>query len=105
MPWVYSGVTILVGLFLYWLSRRFRVIFGLIEIVVALGMMWLRFFPHGASAYLITAPPSFLEGLANATVAWVVIVYVFVRGWDNVVSGCPWLQHRRWLQHLIGGTL
>lgn len=67
------------------------------EILVALGLMYLNYFPH-VFGTLLTAgeprPPTFLEAVAFKAIPVAVMVYAFVPRCDNLVEGCPWLQHR-----------
>jgi hypothetical protein len=51
MGWIYLVLTILFGLFLYWLRCRHRVLYGAAEIVVALLLIYTFFFPEHRGAH------------------------------------------------------
>ena len=95
-PWIYTAATIIAGLFFYWLRREHRAWYGLSEIIVSLGLMYLKYFPHVLGTLLTAGPtrsPTFLETVAFDAVPIFVMVYAFVRGCDNLVEDCPWLKH------------
>jgi hypothetical protein len=48
MPWVYSVITVCVGLFFYWLRNHYRAWYGLSELIVAFVLMYVMYFPHGS---------------------------------------------------------
>ena len=48
MPWVYSVLTVIIGLFFYWLRSNRRVWYGFSEILVAFGLVYVTYFLHGA---------------------------------------------------------
>jgi hypothetical protein len=88
MPWLYTALTVIVGLF-FWVRTNHRVWYGLSEIVVAFGLMYLAYFPHGGRVALQAhyVEPSFLDVLTGRTVPLFASVYAFVRGCDNFLSG------------------
>jgi hypothetical protein len=49
MLWVYFVVSVLFGALLYWLRCRHRVLYGMGEILVALLLLYLFFFPETAN--------------------------------------------------------
>ena len=90
MPWVYLGLTVLAGLFFYWLRNNHRVLYGVSEILAALALMYVIYFPHGGPMTLSAGqdfPPSILDILTSRAVAFFVSVYGFVRGCDSIVTG------------------
>jgi hypothetical protein len=97
-PWVAVGATVIAGLFFFGMRLKCRLLYGISEIIVALGLMYLRYFPHPAQGVLSIGmtgpPPTFLDTLAVEAVPIFVMVYAFVRGCDNLVTGWPWLQDR-----------
>jgi hypothetical protein len=95
-PWVATGATVIAGLFFFGMRLKCRVLYGISEIIVAFGLMYIRYFPHGGGHILGNGglPPSFLDTLAVEAVPIFVSVYAFVRGCDNLVTGWPWLQDR-----------
>ena len=44
MPWVYSIITVLIGLFFYWLRSHYRAWYGLSEMIVAFALMYVVYF-------------------------------------------------------------
>jgi hypothetical protein len=89
MPWVYTFITVCAGLFFYWLRNNHRIVYGTSEIIAALALMYVVYFPHGGNAYLLmnSTPPTFLDILTSRAVAFFASVYGFVRGCDNIVTG------------------
>jgi hypothetical protein len=89
MPWVYSGLTVLIGLFFYWLRTNHRAWYGFSEILVAFGLLYVTYFPHGGEVLLTVdyVPPTILDTLTSRAVPFFASVYAFVRGWDNIVEG------------------
>jgi hypothetical protein len=89
MPFVYSVITVLIGLFFYWLRSHHRSWYGLGEMVVAFALMYVVYFPHGGPSLLTGggSVPSFLDVVASRAVTFFGSVYAFVRGCDNIVAG------------------
>jgi hypothetical protein len=70
------------------------------EIIVALLIMFLTFFPHGPVVIITEYEPPFWDKLATKTVAIFAGVYAFVRGLDNINTGLPsssWRTRWDWL--------
>jgi hypothetical protein len=63
--------------------------YGLSEILAALALMYVVYFPHGGPVLLYGpyTPPSLLDILTGRAVAFFANVYGFVRGCDNIVTG------------------
>jgi hypothetical protein len=93
MPWVYSVGTIIIGFFFYWLRNNHRVGYGFSEILAALALMYVAYFPHGGGIGLTgggeAAPyiPTILDTLISRAVPFFASVYAFVRGCDNIIAG------------------
>jgi hypothetical protein len=101
MPWVYSVGTVIIGLFFYWLRSNCRVWYGVSEILVAVALMYVAYFPHGGG-FILTgghAPspliPSILDKLISVAVPVFGSVYAFVRGCDNIDALERWNLLRR----------
>ena len=93
MPWVYSVGTIIIGFFFYWLRNNHRVFYGLSEILAALALIYVAYFPHGVGGIETAggaAPPyisTIWDTLISRAVPFFTSVYAFVRGCDNIVVG------------------
>jgi drug/metabolite transporter (DMT)-like permease len=84
-------VIVLAALGLYKLRRRRRLLYGVIEVLVAVVFIVLAFYPQSSGGNVLTdASPS------SSTVIGVLIsrlislsagVYIFVRGLDNIDNG------------------
>jgi len=107
MELVWFIVTVLAGVGFYLLRCQIRWLYGLIEIIVALVIMFFASFPVANALYV---EGSYGFGL-SAYLTWGVItrltgVYVLVRGLDNFEVGLPkscqlhiWWKHKllcRW---------
>jgi hypothetical protein len=94
-PWIYTAGTIVIGLIFYWLRSNHRAVYGFSEILVAFGLMFLKYWPHGVGvlAFSLNPPPTFLDALAAEAVPFFVTVYVFVRGCDNLIGGLREPEH------------
>jgi hypothetical protein len=95
LPWLYIVATIIAGLGFYWLRSNHRAWYGLSEILVALGLMYVIYFPHGGGGVLTGGgvAPSFLDTVAVQAVPVFVTVYAFVRGCDNLIGGLREPEH------------
>jgi hypothetical protein len=91
MEWAYIVLTVFIGIIFYWLRCSRRVLYGAIEIIVALALIYEFYFPldgivvHSVGSDYV--PPTIWHVLASRSVHLVVSIYVFVRGCDNVVTG------------------
>ena len=60
------------------------------EILAALALMYVIYFPHGGGLILLTGgyvPPSLLDSIISSQLVGVFAsVYGFVRGWDNIIT-------------------
>jgi hypothetical protein len=94
MLWVYFVVSVLVGALLYWLRCRHRILYGMGEILVALLLLYLLFFPEtptevGRNGWTGSLGPVWGGDLSRA-VTWFVALYALVRGLDNVDALSKW---------------
>jgi hypothetical protein len=89
MPWVYLVLTVFAGIFFYWLRSNHRIVYGLSELLAALALMYVVYFPHGGRLILTGGyvEPTLLDMLTSRAVAFFASVYGFVRGSDNIVTG------------------
>jgi hypothetical protein len=93
MLWVYFVVSVLFGALLYWLRCRHRVLYGMGEILVALFILYLFFFPEAAIGLSggWTGPVGPVWGVyVSRAVTWLVALYALVRGLDNVDALSRW---------------
>lgn len=81
--------TIVVGVILYWVRVKHRVWYGFGEIIVSIGLMYAVYFSHGGAAARIEGGPSptLLDRITVKGLPLVIIVYLFVRGCDNLCEG------------------
>jgi hypothetical protein len=94
LGWVYFVLTVLFGLFLYWLRCHHRVLYGAAEIVVALLLIYIFFFPeHRGVLQMIEwggpLGPVWGELLSRAVTLFGGL-YALVRGLDNVDALEKW---------------
>ena len=102
MGWVYLALSVLVWIFLYWLRCHHRVFYGMCEIVVALLLMYIFFFPEGhprlASEEWVGTLGPVWGGLLSRGVTLFGGLYALVRGLDNIGALDKWnrikLRHR-----------
>jgi hypothetical protein len=94
MLWVYFVVSVLFGALLYWLRCRHRVLYGMGEILVALLLLYLFFFPETANVLGVGGWTGSLGqvwgGYLSRAVTWFVLLYALVRGLDNVDALGRW---------------
>jgi len=94
MNMIFILLTVAAGLFFYWLRGRFRLIYGMCEIAVALAIISLTFYPP--TYYLAYDMPSFFEMLLSKSVGVLGGIYVMVRGLDNMDMALPTRWHGLW---------
>ena len=80
-------LTIIGGLFFYWLRCRFRFWYGLCEIVVAVVVIYLSFVPPYTAMALADMSLSRLQ--MSKAIGILGGVYILVRGMDNVDQDLP----------------
>jgi len=81
-------VTVCLGLFFYWLRCRWQLVYGLVELVVALAVIILTFYPQ--TNYLLQeAGPPWWGWFLSKSVGISAGIYVMVRGLDNIHNGLP----------------
>jgi hypothetical protein len=103
MGWLLFFVLIGIGIFFYWLRYRHRLLYGILEILVALVLLYVGIFPAETYALLIREPPRSDIVIAGVTKMVTVFgaVYVFVRGLDNIDTGLPsstWRKRWDWVK-------
>jgi hypothetical protein len=54
MPFVYLVLTVMAGLFFYWLRNNHRILYGTSEILAALALMYVVYFPHMVALLLLS---------------------------------------------------
>ena len=87
MNFIFILLTVCAGLFFYWLRGRFRLIYGMCEIGVALVIISLTFYPQTHN--LLIQMPTFYEILLSKGVGVLGGIYVMVRGLDNMDTALP----------------
>jgi hypothetical protein len=84
----YMVLTIGAGVFFYWMRCRRPLWYGLCEIAVSIGVIYLTFYPGTTYLVMEEQPP-----LVGSTLEWIVGVlagiYILVRGLDNLERGLP----------------
>lgn len=80
-------VTIAAGLFFYWLRCQFRFWYGLVELAVALGVIYMTFYPQ-TDNLLLNAPP-ISHSLFTKGAGILGGIYILVRGMDNMDQDLP----------------
>ena len=92
MRWVGFALAIPFGLFLYWCRCRRRVWYGVGQIIVALALIALAFFPNWPNLlWSGWAGPAWGEQLPRL-VALIGGLYALVRGLDNIDGHEKWNQ-------------
>jgi hypothetical protein len=82
-------VTFCLGLFFYWLRCRWRLVYGLVELVVALAVIFLTFCPQTPNYLSDSQVPPWWGWLLSKSVGASAGIYVMVRGLDNIHNGLP----------------
>jgi hypothetical protein len=94
MGWVYFAGAILVGVFLYWFRSRCLVWYGVVEILVALLLIYIFFFPEGPGVVGVgmwVGPLGPVWGqLLSRAVTLFGGLYALVRGLDNIDALKKW---------------
>jgi hypothetical protein len=85
MEWFYIVLTIAAGTFFYWLRCRWLAWYGFSELIVALLLIYLTFFPH--TNYLLLVGGGSWDKAFTEPVKLFAGIYAFVRGCDNIVTG------------------
>jgi len=98
LGWLYIGVTVVFGVCLYWLRCWRLALYGAAEIVVALVLIFLFFFPQGP-ATMGVGSQGFLGPVWGEVVARTVTLfgglYALVRGLDNIDARQKWNRVRQ----------
>ncbi len=89
------GLTVIGGIFFYVIRCRHRFIYGIFEIVAALGVAFFTANPP-LQPLIVNPFPSDLELYISKQVAFLAAIYVFVRGMDNIGSGLTGGTRERW---------
>jgi hypothetical protein len=89
---------VIAALVLYWLGCRRRLYYGMIELVVALTVMVLAFYPQTVGNVLVNGAytPSALGSLIAKLIPLSAGVYIFVRGLDNIEAGMSAASRSKW---------
>jgi hypothetical protein len=85
MEWLYVVLTVAVATFFYWLRCRSLPWYGFSELVVALLLIYLAFFPHTNN--LLLNRSTVWDTILTEPVKIFAGIYAFVRGCDNIVTG------------------
>lgn len=89
-------LAIIPGLF-FCFVRSWPLVYGIVELVVALAIIFVTFFPH--TPYLLYDEPPWWGVQLSRFIGSIAGVYVMVRGLDNIERGLPSLSptaHRTW---------
>jgi hypothetical protein len=81
--------TVCLGLFFYWLRFRCRLVYGLVELVVALAVIFLTFYPQSPNYLSDTQVPPWWGSFLSISAGMSAGIYVMVRGLDNIHNGLP----------------
>ncbi len=101
---IWICVAISAGLSFYTLRCRNPLIYGLVELVVALAVIFLTFYPQ--TTYLVLeGKPSLLGWLLSKGVGTSAGIYVMVRGLDNIDKGLPPKWRGKWNRIFYGTPL
>jgi hypothetical protein len=87
-------LTIAAGLVFYWLRCQRRFLYGLCEIFVAFGIMYMTFVPQ--TNYFLMSGPSSSQYLLTKGAGILGGIYIFVRGMDNMDKDLPPKWRRIW---------
>jgi hypothetical protein len=80
-------LTISAGLSFYWLRCRRRFLYGLCELLVAFGVIYITFVPQ--TNYLLISGPPVSQFLLTKGAGILGGIYIFVRGLDNMDKDLP----------------
>jgi hypothetical protein len=94
MPILGIAGTIAFGVFLYWLRSSWQFLYGCVEIVVALAIIFLTFYPQ--TNYLQLEEFSWSGHLLSHSVGMFAGIYVLVRGLDNTEKGLSARSRENW---------
>ena len=78
---------VIVGVIFYWLRSRHRFYYGIVEVVAAMLVTFLTFYPQ--TNYLLINGPTFPGSMRRETAGFFAGVYIFVRGMDNIAQALP----------------
>jgi hypothetical protein len=87
-------VTVGFGLIFYWLRSRCRLAYGAIELVVALAVIILTFYPQ--SYALLYQKPPLVGSLLSQSAGILAGIYVMVRALDNIHEGLGPRRRAKW---------
>jgi hypothetical protein len=94
-------VTIAFGLFFYLLRCRWQLFYGLVELVVALAVIFLTFYPQ-TNYFEFSQGPTLVGRLLSRSVGASAGIYVMVRGLDNIGKGLPLTWRCKWERIFCG---
>jgi hypothetical protein len=94
------AVTVILGVCFYVVRCRWQLVYGVLEIVAAMAIIFVTFYPQ--TNYLLLQEFSWQAWLLRKGVGALAGIYVMVRGLDNIEKGLPTQWHGRW-RHLFYG--
>jgi hypothetical protein len=94
-------VTVVIGLLFYVVRCRCKLAYGLVELVVALAVIIVTFYPQ-TNYLLLEAKPPLWGWLLSKSVGISAGIYVMVRGLDNIHKGLPSKWRGRWERVFYG---
>jgi hypothetical protein len=100
MAWVGIILTIALGVYFYVVRCRWQLVYGAIEILAALVIIFVTFYPQ--TNYLLLAESSWQGWLLRKGVGALAGMYVMVRGLDNIEKGLPLRWHGGWKRLFYG---
>ena len=93
---------VMIGLFFYVVRCRWQLAYGLVELGVALAVIFLTFYPQGYTVLTTEAVPPLWGRLLSKSVGTSAGIYVMVRGLDNIHKGLPSKWRGKW-EHVFYG--
>jgi hypothetical protein len=93
-------ITIVLGIAFYIMRCRWQLIYGIIEILVSLVVIFLTFYPP--TTYLVVAEFSWQGWFLSKSVGVLAGIYVMVRGLDNIEKGLSPARKAKWMRAFHG---
>ncbi|MGD0027098.1 MAG: hypothetical protein ABSC37_21165 [Xanthobacteraceae bacterium] len=98
--WIF--LTVAFGLLFYGLRCRCQLVYGMFELVVALAVIVVTFYPHAQASPLLVEGPSWWGGPLSHIIGVTAGIYVMVRGLDNIDKGLPPKWRGKWDRIFFG---